>query len=476
MRSLRAALLDPFRSPGGVDRWLLLLFALVNGLVLLNAVLHDPLVGYDANDHRSYVRTLAELRLVERADSREFFSPPLPYAVPALALAAGAGRTAALKLAQVVNALLALGLTWYLLRACRLLDARPELRRGALLFLGLLTVHYKAFAFVRGEPYVAFFAMVVLWHALRIPVLGDLSARNAAALGAAMGLCALSRQWGILIFPAVYLLLAWQWVRLPSRRPALMRAAGLSLALVASVSGWFYLSLHARYGSIAAFNRKPAAGLSLASQPPEFYLGLSPRLLFTHPVRPAFRNRFPPIFYSEAWGDYYGYFTVYGRDRRSGRYVSGRRLQNIVEKRKRRLESNVATMAPYLGRVNLVALFPTALGLAALAAAAAGVLVWRGGPRLGAGRREAYGFLLLAVATSAAGYAWFLLRYPNPKGDTVKATYMLQVFPVVAILAGSLLAELRARSRRLHRLAVVALCLCWAHNLPAMVTRYHPFR
>jgi hypothetical protein len=45
-------------------------------------------------------------------------------------------------------------------------------------------------------------------------------------------------------------------------------------------------------------------------------------------------------------------------------------------------------------------------------------------------------------AFSVVGYLWFLIRYPSPnKGDTIKATYLLHIMPIVGICVGLLLEE-----------------------------------
>ena len=236
------------------------------------------------------MRSLAELRLVRPEDSDEFFSPPLPYLLPALLISlTGMKVFWAAKLAQCVNFLLSLGLTLYLVKACELIKPQSSLKFGSLFFLGMLPAYYKTFAFVRGEPYVVFFAVVVLYHVLLMSVRERFSTATATILGAAMGLCSLSRQWGILLFPPVFMFLGFEWVRLPQWRYAITKTICLCFVLILVVSGWFYSSLHLRYGSMTAFNRKPATHFSLNNQPLDFYFGLSPKSLFENPIRPNFK-------------------------------------------------------------------------------------------------------------------------------------------------------------------------------------------
>jgi hypothetical protein len=118
------------------DRVLLALYLLVNGLVLVNGVLYEPGLGYDAYQHERYVGTLARGQLPEPRDSREFFSPPLPYAPPALAVAMAARLLPAIKAAQLSNVLCSMALGLVVLRLAE--EIRPGSRLVKRMALGLL--------------------------------------------------------------------------------------------------------------------------------------------------------------------------------------------------------------------------------------------------------------------------------------------------------------------------------------------------
>ncbi len=480
-KSTLAALLEPFRSGKGLDIPLVLVFLTINGLVFVNACLHDPKMQYDGGAHLHYINALSELRLVTPDDSVEFFSPPLPYVLPALfVFLTNMPVLWAAKLGQFLNVLLSVGLTFYLIKTCHLISPRSSLKLGALMFLGIFPVYYKTFAFVRGEPYVVFFAVVIMYYTLLISIEKRFTTVNAIILGVAMGLCALSRQWGILLFPSVFLFLGFEWIRLPQWRRSIAKTICLCLALITLISGWFYISLRFRYGSSIAFNREPAEFFSFHNQPVEFYVGLSPKFLFDRPVRPNFANQFLPIFYSELWGDYWGYFSVYAKDTRVPRFISGWSLNKIrissEGSQPSWVETNYATMGAYLGRVNLVSIFPSALVLIALVYAVMGTLRRSSNDSVMIHRREITGLLLLAIATTLLGYFWFLLAYPNIEGDTIKATYILHVLPFVAILVANLLEHIKKRTRFLYRFILVGLSLSFAHNIFAMVTHYSLLR
>ena len=473
---LYTTLTEPFRAGSRLDLRLVAVFVLINGLVFANAYLHDPRIGYDNRSYFAYIQALSKGRLVTPQDSREFFSPPLPFAFPALLVTLTRMDVArAVKFAQFLNVFLSIGLTWYLLKASRLLGSRSSLGLGALVFLGILPVYYRSFAFVRGEPLVAFFAVIIFYHALLMVARRQFTLVNASILGLCLGLSVLSRQWGVLLLPPVLLLLGYCWIRLRPLRVPIARVLGLSLVIATVVGGWFYFYLRFNQGSFTPFNRPPAAKFSFGNQPPEFYFGLSPGLLFKAPVRPNFPNELIPILYSEIWGDYWGFFSISSTDTRTSNHINGRGLADILETGSRPswLETNYDTISAYLGRVNRVSLLPSSLALISLGVVTATTLRWRGSGEALQDQRVIRVFLLLAIGTTMAGYLWFLIMFPDiGKGDTIKATYVLQIFPFVAVIVGVVLKRVEERSRLLYRLLMGGLGLVFLHNISTMVTHY----
>lgn len=466
-----------FSCEHGLDWRSLLLFTMLNGLVLLNAVCHDPTINYDGLAHSRYVAALAELRLPTPRDTYEFFSPPLPYLWPAALL----GLTPmdlwlSVKCAQLLNVLLSVVLTFFVLRICML--TRPDsvhLRRGALALIAMLPVYYRSFSLLRGEPFVATLAVLSAHQALLVFVHGRTHVRHAVIFGVLLGLLALARQWGVFCLLGLVAFAAFSILREPGKLRASAMSLGLALLLAAILSGWFYLRLYAGDAYPAAFNRDSAPRLALANQPKHFYVGLGLRELFSEPMNGAFRNQLWPTLYADTWGDYWCYFLVYARDTRTGHLVSGVLMEAVGKMKSvpEWLETNRFTIGPYLGRVNAVSLLPTALLLAGLVYG-----LWRTSVSLRTRALDPQAAVILlsclTVACSLAGYLWFLVKYPSPggSGDTIKATYLLHVFPFLAVLAAELLADVRERWPRAHRVAWVMLALVMCHNLGVLVTRF----
>lgn len=245
------------------------------------------------------------------------------------------------------------------------------------------------------------------------------------------------------------------------------------LATAVLTGGWFYAHLYRGYGSITAFNRTPSAQLSLSNQPPEFYLGTGNGQLFRNPIRPHFANQLWPKFYAELWGDHEGYFIVTAQDRRSGDWLPGWKLEKALAASPPPgwLQTNRAQIGPYLGLVNRIALLPTLFLLTAV--------IWNGRTLHKIWRKQAApadwlaALSLFIVLFSAGGYLWFLIQYPMPdKGDTIKATYLLHIFPFTAILAANWMDRCRARHPRLYRTVWIILLLTAVAAAPLWISRY----
>ncbi len=473
----------------------LLLFLVMNSIVFYNALVHPPLAGYDAGSHLGYIVTLAEGRLPIPFDTSEFFSPPLPYALPALAYAGGLSWALTEKFAQQLNLLISLGTIFTLVRLAQLIHpGQIRYAAASLAILGLMPVYYKSFAFIRGEPWVTLFAVLIAYEVLNM-ILNDGAGRKLAVrsirLGIWLGLVALARQWGFLLWIAVALfLLGLGWQRTRSRTewrlnqvedavpevvvgwPQMVQAALLISAIALVIGGWFYLHLYQRYGTAAAFNRPLQSDFSLANHPPNFYTGLGQGSLFTDPVRPSFPNQLWPKFYAEFWGDYEAYFLVFGRDMRTNRFLSGEVLEEALKANPAWLETNKEQMAAYLGRVNLIALGMTTLMLAALVYGS--LFFWHWLRNKSPGRLTiSYAFIWLMIVVSAAGYFAFVIMVPNPgNGDTIKATYLLHIYPFVALLTAGLMEAIRCRTKLGYGLVWLLIILTSLYLVPTFLTHY----
>jgi len=466
-RALRAA----FAADGRVDGVLLALVLFGAGLVAWNASVYPWPMSYDAEHHGRYVAALAQGRLPDFEDTREYFSPPLPYLVPAALVAAGASLDTAMRAGQLQNVGFWLGLSFVtLLLAEELRPGSRVVKRGALFFLATLPVLHRTFTFLRGEPLLALLSVlaVVLAHRQFASGPPPEARGHAVRLGLVLGLLLLTRQQGIFVIGAVTLMALGRAFAEPSTRRRRLFDLCVAGALTCVVAGGFYLSLWTRYGSPAAFNKRRAP-FSLANRPAFFYFGTGDGLLFRDPLRPSFKGQLLPTLYADAWGDYYGYFLVYAWDARRDCLLHPADFEEfLVEKRSKGwLVTNRYERAAALARANLLSLLPTFfLTLGLLAALARLPALWSPEPDRASLLRLLLG---LAVVISLVGYVALLLTIRHALGTTIKATYVLPVFPFLAVLAADLLERWSKVRKGGFVAAAVGLLAVALHNAPLLM-------
>ena len=87
----------------------------------------------------------------------------------------------------------------------------------------------------------------------------------------------------------------------------------------------------------------------------------------------------------------------------------------------------------YLARVNIISLIPTIIMLVGL----------YNFKKLN-GSKAFHGYFIISTLFSFFGYLWFLVTYPElPTGDTIKSSYIIQLFHLIAIVSASYLEDLQ---------------------------------
>ena len=473
--SIQQRLLNLFRHDGKLDPIILSLCLFINLIVLINAILQHPKIGYDVGQNLIYIQILPD-RLPSQNDTYEFFSPPLPYFLPsrfdmlcehynASQLSTYNGselsnlcRTYDGKFAQGINLLLSIGVTLLLLMiAEQIKPGNRFFKISALAMLALLTVYYKTFSQVRGEPYVVFFILLSIYLINEILITSTLNYKLILATALSLGLLVLSRQWGFFIFPAIFLLVLWIFIQ--DRQTGWLRARQFFLItlLSAILGGWFYIHLYLDYGTFSAFNIKqpkyPSTQETLAFFRQTELQNLN---LFQEPVRPVFDHQsFFAILYSETWGDYWGYFT----------FIKPGSAQDSV--------GNQAIIAPYLGEVNLASVLPSLLLFAGLLFGILQIFQPGKPPTL---ERTALVFITLLALSTFFGYLWFIYRYFAENNLVIKATYVIQFFIALLFLFSGFMEAVRKKSQWAYYVILILLMVVLIHNLPAMITRYYDLR
>jgi len=470
--SLLNRFLNLFRYNGRLDPMILALCLVINVIMLANAIMHYPKVGYDVVQNLNYIQVLPD-RLPTFNDTSEFFSPPLPFFLPSVfdslceqhapdALRTYNGlnysNTCRLydgKFAQGLNVLLSIGTTLLLLMIAEQIRPRNRFFKiSALMMLALLTVYYKTFSQVRSEPYIVFFIALSIYLINEILETTSFNFKLIIAAGISLGLLVLSRQWGFFIFPAIFLLIIWIFIQ--DRKTGWLRTRQFFLIAILSamIGGWFYIHLYLDYGTFSAFNIKKPKYPSVEETVSFFrQIGLRNMELFQAPVRPVFDHQsFFAIMYSETWGDYWGYFT----------YIKPAFASDNT--------GNHDTMASYLGRVNLVSIFPSLLLLAGFLFGAVQIFRLQKPVTL---EKASLVFITLLALSTILGYLWFIYRYFMQTNLVIKATYIIQFFIALLFLFAGFMEVIRKRSQLAYNMILILLILVFIHNLPAMITRYN---
>lgn len=439
----------------------LILFSLIF-VFAFNIATYDPLLGYDAEAHHSYVDYLSmylprDFQLPTEDSSREFFNPPMGYLFPSFIQVICRNVVDSVdlvqtcrpiygKISQIFQSILFFSSILIYLKIFRKLTNSSLLNINVLIVIGILTVNYRTFSMIRGEPYIIFFLACLLYRLLLlIENKFDFKLNDLIIFGLIIGSLALSRQWAILLFPALYLLI--MYIDSSTKKLQYFKFITGSFIVGFFTSFWFYLSLYMRYGTFTAFNMEPTS-FSFSNQPRSFYFPdiSSLEMMFSKPIRPNFFNEVFPILYSDLWGDYWGYF-VFTRDA----LTSGR---------------NQLIIGDYLARVNIVSILVTIFFIFVIGKSLKYINIKNGSNIF-------ISYVSLSIFISFGGYLWFLIKYPAlDSGDTIKATYMIQAFHLIGVLAILYLEKLKQKNFTKYVLLFGIFLATFIHNYSAMLNHY----
>jgi len=408
-------------------------------VALWNAARYPVGNGYDAIWHERYADFLIHHHaLPTRADTLEYYSPPLYYLLAGAADWAGTqlGLGEPHRLAVLLNVPCLAGTALLVAALARLLwPARRWPPVAAAGFVALSPVLLRISAMFQPEPLDLLLQTLSLYLAARMLVRRSYGAGAALALGVALGAAQMVRQFALWALATVVVAwLAAAWARAEERR-ALLRSLAVVLAAVVVVAGPWYGWRAATYGN-AVFDRPQTAKPLWDRRPASFYVGTGLPQVFTAPHRPHFVNRVWPVTYADVWGDWYG---VFAWDATRGSPTPARNAWLVAQ--------------------DVVGIVPTALALAGWLALLVRSARRRDGP-----------LLLVSVLPLAAlaGYLYFTVGYPTPDGDTIKAVYLLASLGGWALCFAAAAAWAAGRAPRLVGPLLALLALV---DLPFLVYR-----
>ena len=439
----------------------LLLIVLIIVIFVFNYLNYDPIYGYDAEAHYEYVEGFFALLIPNLSDqasdeiTSEFFSPPLPYAVPAIfsvicknmidvADEAKYCQKYYGKIIQLINASLYFLTLFFYLLTFKVITKNRLINLNVLLPISILAVNYRTFSMLRGEPYIIFINSILLFLLSKhLDKSFKLEKRDYLIFGILLGLMGLSRQWAFLLFPAYAYFLFYKNSK--DIRKKVFKFLFYSFSIAFIVCSWFYFKLFFEFGTFTAFNMTPT-NFSLYNQPIDFYLINSDEILylFTKPIRP-YLNSFFGIIYSDVWGDYWGYFVF------TSKYLD--------------IGRNQLAIGDYLARVNLISIIPTIfifIGLLRSKLALQKTNLEKFQPFLN--------FIKLSALFTIFGYFWFLIKFPV--SDAIKATYLIQFFHLITIPLIFYLNYLQKTKKKMYGFFITTLMLVFVHNFSAYLSHF----
>ena len=192
-------------------------------LLIFNIVKYDPLNGYDAEAHHSYIDFFSmylpyDIKLPNVKDTREFFNPPIPYIFPSIVQVICRNTISSNDImracqpiyglyTQIFQSILYLISIYFYLKIFKnIRNDKKLLDFSLLIFVSILVVNYKTFSMIRGEPYIIFFNSIILYRFYKLCSNSFLyKKKDIVIFGLLIGFLALSRQWAFLLFPAYFL-------------------------------------------------------------------------------------------------------------------------------------------------------------------------------------------------------------------------------------------------------------------------------
>ncbi len=397
------------------------ILASLAALLVWNAFQFPWRKGYDATAAAHYAEVLGtEHRLPLRSETDVWHNPPLWFSIAGAVYRAGevAGLRDPGIPVQLLSALCVLGIVLLVGFAARELDpGRPGLVPLAMFAAALTPVLVRAGVLFHPEPLAAFLTTAGLVVFVRAVSRGAPSLMAGAAVGILLGLANLTRTWALAALAAVILGALAVAIRDRTRD-----SRSFALAIVATstllVAPWLVVKA-STYGSPFAYSQPDASQWRQDGRPSSFWLGLDLRKVVSAPYQPSYRNHLVPTVFTDWFGDYWRSYQVPTLLKDEPDVLPRRWAAPLVR------QSWVGAVVGVFIVIGAVGLLRRALRL----------------------RDVALGTVLLSGALLGFVFVAFLVRYPKQDGDNIKALYLLNAAPVIALACAWGVGAVAARGR-----------------------------
>ena len=427
-------------------------------LLIYNISNYSIFYGYDADAHIAYVDYIAmylpsNFKLPLKEHTYEYFSPPLPYLFPAIVQVICRNFSNSIdlvkycqpiygKFTQIFQTLLyVLSLFFYMKTLKIILNKKTLVNFSFLILISTMAVNYRTILMLRGEPYIIFFLSLLLYLFTKIyNTEFEIKVSNILLFSLVVGMLGISRQWGLLLLPSFVIILYYFE---PNLRKQYFKFMFIVFIVSMVIIMPFYINLFFNNGSVISFNKEPEP-FNFNNQPSTFYNPINDDIskIFTKPIRGNLDNQLFPILYSDLWGDYWGYLAF---------------TSNYLNQGRNQLE-----IGNYLARVNIISLLPTFILVSGLFAIR---------------NNEKYNVLIkyirYSILITFIGYLWFLIKYPEiPSGDTIKSTYIIQMFHLIAFTSSLYLEKIKEKNKPFFTFVIFCLLAVFTHNISSMMSHF----
>ena len=422
-------------------------------ILIYNIFHYDPILGYDAEAHYAYVDAFSRympraIHIPTEIESREFFSPPLTYIFPSFiqVICRNLADSNNLleyckpvygKASQIFQNILYIISVFINILTLKKLTKKNSFNISFLLMLMMLAVNYRTISMIRGEAYILFFLSLLIYKFVSVEIKKfNYNYKDVLGFGFIIGCLALSRQWVFFIFLAFFV----TYFKTKKYKKEYSKFVFSSFFVGFIFSGWFYFINLFRYGTFTAFNSEMNKNLTLGRLYEFISFDNVTNYIFTKPIRPHFENKFLPIFYSDTWGDYWGYFSFTSRFLDVGR--------------------NQLEIGSYLGVVNLLSVFTTS------------IIFYFYFKTMRRNENNIILYLLnYSVIISFVGYFLFVFLFQHgTQGDVTKATYLVQMINIM-VFSASISFE-NMKKTKTYNLLIITLFFIFLYNFQSYLSHF----
>jgi hypothetical protein len=426
-------------------------------ILIYNIFHYSPSLGYDAEAHFLYVDHIArylpyDFNIPSASETREFFNPPLAYFFPSIVQVfcrniikssnyLSECQPIYANFTQIFQSFLYLLTIFINIYSLKKFTKQSNfLNSSYFILISLLAVNYRTISMIRGEPYILFFlSLFILWILKLDNSNYEFNYKNVLALGFIIGCLALSRQWAFLLFlPLIVLLFS----KRNKFKRLYFKTWSLSALIGAGISSWFYFNLYRNNGSFTAFNME-STKFSINNQPLNFYIPNLDQLtyIFTKPIRPYLDNQYISILYTDLWGDYWGYFSFTSRFLDVGR--------------------NQALIGDYLSNAVSLSIVTTIIILTYY------VITFKKNKK-----NLIIQYINYGVLFSFFGFLIFAISYPVSTGDTIKSTYIIQMFHLIVFMASIEFEKLKYSDLKKYNFLLTILFVIYIYNFQTFLSHF----